>query len=33
MLPERGQTWEFDTVWRRDQGHWSVYNAEWREGI
>lgn len=33
MLPERGQTWEFDTVWRREQGHWSVYNAEWREGI
>jgi len=33
LLPERGQTWEFDTVWRREKGDWSVYNAEWREGL
>jgi hypothetical protein len=33
LLPERGQTWEFDTVWRREQGRWKVYNAEWREGL
>ena len=33
LLPERGQTWEFDTVWRRDRGVWKVFNAEWREGF
>jgi ketosteroid isomerase-like protein len=33
LLPERGQTWEFDTVWRREQGRWKVFNAEWREGL
>ena len=33
LLPERGQTWEFDTVWRREQGRWRVFNAEWREGL
>jgi len=33
LLPERGQTWEFDTVWRRESGDWKVYNAEWREGL
>jgi len=33
LLPERGQTWEFDTVWRRDRGGWKVFNAEWREGF
>ena len=33
ILPERGQTWEFDTVWRRDDGRWKVFNAEWREGL
>jgi ketosteroid isomerase-like protein len=33
LLPERGQTWEFDTVWRREQGRWKVYNADWREGL
>ena len=33
LLPERGQTWDFDTVWRRESGGWSVYNAEWREGL
>jgi hypothetical protein len=32
MLPERGQTWEFDTVWRREGGQWKLFNAEWREG-
>jgi hypothetical protein len=32
-LPERGQTWDFDTAWRREQGHWKVFNAEWREGL
>jgi ketosteroid isomerase-like protein len=33
ILPERGQTWEFDTAWRRDGGRWKVFNAEWREGL
>ena len=33
LLPERGQAWEFDTVWRRDRGGWKVFNAEWREGF
>jgi len=33
LLPERGQTWEFESAWRRDSGKWRVFNAEWREGI
>jgi len=33
LLPERGQTWEFDTAWRRERGRWKVFNAEWREGL
>lgn len=33
LLPERGQTWEFDTAWRREDGSWKVFNAEWREGL
>jgi ketosteroid isomerase-like protein len=33
LLPERGQTWDFDTAWRREQGKWKVFNAEWREGL
>ena len=33
LLPERGQTWEFDTAWRRDGKRWRVFNAEWREGL
>lgn len=33
LLPERGQMWEFDSVWRREDGQWKVYNAEWREGL
>ena len=33
LLPERGQTWDFDSVWRRDGGQWKVFNAEWREGL
>jgi ketosteroid isomerase-like protein len=33
LLPERGQTWEFDAAWRREKGTWRVYNAEWREGL
>jgi hypothetical protein len=32
LLPERGQTWDFDTVWRRERGQWKLYNADWREG-
>jgi len=32
-LPERGQTWEFESVWRRERRHWKVFNAEWREGM
>ncbi len=32
LLPERGQTWDFDSSWRRERGAWKVYNAEWREG-
>ncbi len=33
LLPERGQTWEFDSAWRREGGQWRVYNAEWREDL
>ena len=33
LLPERGQTWDFDTAWRRERGTWRVFNAEWREGL
>jgi len=33
LVPDRGHTWEFDTAWRREQGRWKVYNAEWREGL
>jgi hypothetical protein len=33
LLPERGQTWEFDSAWRRVDGRWQVFNAEWREGL
>lgn len=33
LLPERGQTWDFDTTWRRDSGRWKVFNAEWSEGL
>lgn len=33
LLPERGQTWEFDTTWRLEGGQWKVFNAEWREGL
>ena len=33
LLPERGQTWEFDSTWRREKGRWKVFNAEWREGL
>ena len=31
LLPERGQGWDFDSVWRRENGRWKVYNAEWIE--
>jgi hypothetical protein len=33
LLPERGQTWDFDSAWRREKGRWKVVNAEWREGL
>jgi ketosteroid isomerase-like protein len=33
LLPERGQTWDFDSAWKRDGGQWKVFNAEWREGF
>ena len=33
LLPERGQTWEFDSAWRREKGRWKVFNADWREGL
>lgn len=33
LLPERGQTWEFDSAWRREGGRWRVFNAEWRDGL
>lgn len=32
-LPERGQTWDVQTAWRREGGRWKVFNAEWREGL
>lgn len=33
LLPERGQTWDFTTAWRREGSKWMVFNAEWQEGI
>lgn len=33
LLPERGQTWEFDTAWRREGSQWRLFNAEWRAGV
>jgi hypothetical protein len=33
LLPERGQTWDFESAWRRERGAWRVFNAEWREGL
>ena len=33
LLPERGQNWDFDSVWRRESGRWKVYNAEWTEAL
>ncbi len=33
LLPERGQGWEFDSVWRRENGRWKVFNAEWTEAL
>jgi hypothetical protein len=32
LIPERGQIYHFDTAWRRVDGRWVVYNADWREG-
>ena len=33
LLPERGQTWDYDSAWRRERGQWKAFNAEWREGL
>jgi hypothetical protein len=33
LLPERGQTWDFDSAWRRESGRWKVFNADWSEGL
>ncbi|HZA96781.1 MAG TPA: hypothetical protein VE421_11640 [Burkholderiaceae bacterium] len=33
LLPGRGQSWDFDSVWRRENGRWKVYNAEWIEAL
>jgi len=33
LIPERGQTWEFESAWRRADGRWQVFNAAWREGL
>ncbi|HTT11727.1 MAG TPA: hypothetical protein VMG60_12615 [Burkholderiaceae bacterium] len=33
LLPERGQTWDFDVAWRRENGTWRAFNAEWQEGL
>lgn len=33
LLPERGQTWEFSSAWRRHGRQWQVFNAEWSEGL
>jgi hypothetical protein len=33
LLPERGQTWEFDAAWRLEKGTWRVFNAEWKDGF
>ena len=32
-LPERGQTWDITTHWRREGSTWRVFNAEWQEGF
>lgn len=32
LLPERGQTWDFATHWRRDGRKWVVFNAQWQDG-
>ncbi|MDQ3446709.1 MAG: nuclear transport factor 2 family protein [Pseudomonadota bacterium] len=33
LLPERGQSWDFDSAWRREGGRWKLYNAEWTEAL
>jgi len=33
LLPERGQTWDYDSAWRRERGQWKAFNAEWREEL
>lgn len=33
LLPERGQTWDFEVAWRRENNAWRAFNAEWREGL
>ena len=33
LLPERGQSWDFDSAWRRESSRWRVYNAEWTEAL
>lgn len=32
LVPERGQTWDFSTHWRRDGRKWVVFNAQWQDG-
>ena len=33
LLPERGQSWDFDLAWRREAGRWKVYNADWADAL
>jgi hypothetical protein len=33
LLPERGQSWDFDTAWLYSNGRWLVYNADWRDAL
>ncbi|MGH6623205.1 MAG: hypothetical protein ACREBN_04500 [Burkholderiaceae bacterium] len=33
LLPERGQTWDIESAWRREKGRWILFNAEWHEGL
>jgi hypothetical protein len=33
LLPEQGQGCDFYSVWRRENGRWKDYNAEWIEAL
>lgn len=33
LLPERGQVYAVDSVWRLDGDEWKVHQAEWQAGL